>query len=894
MLLALIIGALTFLMAFIGLLEAGDYRFDLSYQGFMGFSALFFDSVRLLLMESVDPPPGNIYYAVARLGAVLFITLGILGILKQINKSVRYTLRMIWFKIIGPIHNPAVVIGLGRIGLPLINDIREQKKWGLISKPVYAISNQDLAENLGYAFGDGAIVIEGDATEDSVINKGYIKKAAEVFIATGDDSRNLEIAAKVKRQMEEKKDVNTPFSCKCYVHISDSGLTSSINNNKLFEEHNRDVDFEFFNTPDITARQFFTELILDQGIGLLRNRQKEEIESSLDSTNSAKEFSLPQVEHEEAFHLFIFGFEEIGKALALATARYAHFKSRIRPRITIFVDQSNGDDKWKAFLDRYTNFSDSTLDLTSGEIHDKWVASGSNVQEEVKSFEVSNEEELITNLQPHAVDYAVNAEFKPIITDIESRHLIGSICERLKSNKPDIKAAIAFCHDDERRNFDQALRLQYELSRELITQDPGADCELKCADSFSEKQLPIPIYAHLPVDTGLAELIESDLRDTGDDKMIECTNRNFPVHTFGSQEKIYSYDVIKNSGIKDYADSLEEAYQSAKQDYTQHPDFEDSTMNAVMLSEIKMDALNIYFSDKKEDTAPIFDEYYESEDIKKQLGYISENYKKETLDNTSIRRWIIPLKDIIEKGGKENGVTNYHNLYDRLLFLDRIVTKEEYEVTRSVTSGKKNLNDDILNNEAVLKKTIKSLVNATVTLDGATELNFQEKGDGLKEQFSLKNKKSSVKILNGLAEFAIEKVKDELKNTSEKATKNIIDSFDRYLKQYDEDADIAAEIEHNRWMGERLAKNWSFGKKDNFRKKRITFVPWELVPPTDKISPSKGCNPEDFRLFDRQMLPKIIMDRRERQEEGISAKEKSKRMIYAYVNGEKVAKGSNS
>ena len=36
------------------------------------------------------------------------------------------------------------------------------------------------------------------------------------------------------------------------------------------------------------------------------------------------------------------------------------------------------------------------------------------------------------------------------------------------------------------------------------------------------------------------------------------------------------------------------------------------------------------------------------------------------------------------------------------------------------------------------------------------------------------------------------------------------------------------------------------------------------------------------------------MDRRERQEEGISAKEKSKRMIYAYVNGEKVAKGSNS
>lgn len=82
-------------------------------------------------------------------------------------------------------------------------------------------------------------------------------------------------------------------------------------------------------------------------------------------------------------------------------------------------------------------------------------------------------------------------------------------------------------------------------------------------------------------------------------------------------------------------------------------------------------------------------------------------------------------------------------------------------------------------------------------------------------------------------------------------------------------------------------KNWSFGKRDDFSKKRLTFVPWELVAQTKLITPLNDYELTDNRIYDRQMLPKIIMDQHERGEEDIRIKGLSERRMYAYVKNDK-------
>jgi hypothetical protein len=57
-------------------------------------------------------------------------------------------------------------------------------------------------------------------------------------------------------------------------------------------------------------------------------------------------------------------------------------------------------------------------------------------------------------------------------------------------------------------------------------------------------------------------------------------------------------------------------------------------------------------------------------------------------------------------------------------------------------------------------------------------------------------------------------------------------------------------MEHRRWMGERLAKGWRYGPRDDCREQRTTFVPWAELT-------------EDERRYDRQQLPSLIVARRE-------------------------------
>jgi hypothetical protein len=89
------------------------------------------------------------------------------------------------------------------------------------------------------------------------------------------------------------------------------------------------------------------------------------------------------------------------------------------------------------------------------------------------------------------------------------------------------------------------------------------------------------------------------------------------------------------------------------------------------------------------------------------------------------------------------------------------------------------------------------------------------------------------------------RIKESAAITSEEIQKHAKEVVSDFNKSVD-NADAAAIMEHNRWMGERLTNGWSYGEKDNRLKQRVTFVPWEDLT-------------EDQKNYDRQQLPSLIL-----------------------------------
>ena len=81
------------------------------------------------------------------------------------------------------------------------------------------------------------------------------------------------------------------------------------------------------------------------------------------------------------------------------------------------------------------------------------------------------------------------------------------------------------------------------------------------------------------------------------------------------------------------------------------------------------------------------------------------------------------------------------------------------------------------------------------------------------------------------------------------AIKRLLVRFDRELATAGREADIAAEMEHNRWTAERLARGWRFGPRDNVKRQRPLLIPW-------------GELSEPERDQDRAFLPRVILEAR--------------------------------
>ena len=134
-----------------------------------------------------------------------------------------------------------IICGLGYLG-PVIarNSLNRGEK--------VVIIEADQSNNEIETFRDlGAIVLTGDATQESMLIKANIGKSRDIFTVTGNDVKNLEIAIKA-----QSIGLDSAYPV-CHIHLNDTTLCSVLKSQQFRIHKNQRKKLEFFNIYTIAG-----------------------------------------------------------------------------------------------------------------------------------------------------------------------------------------------------------------------------------------------------------------------------------------------------------------------------------------------------------------------------------------------------------------------------------------------------------------------------------------------------------------------------------------------------------------------------------------------------------------------------------------------------------------
>ena len=440
------LGLFVLLFGLIGFLAQGEITAD-----FHGFSRLVFKLGQLFVLELGGDGVDNGALALARIGAVLLVFLGISKVLITVYRGVFDNLRLMG------LNNHVVICGLGRIGVQLARDLREAGD----SRRLVVIERDRNNPHIAMCREIRAVLLIGDASDPEVLRRARVMRASHVFAVSGDDTTDVEVAVRLcelvapeAMRLGGAEGLTTPHAAprtvQCYVHVVDLALKELFSRHPLLRDLSPQVNVKVFNVFTNSARLLVRE-------HLAKDRPRP-------STTG-------RAEENEVAHYVVVGFGQMGQALALEAARLAHFENRKRLRMTI-VDKKIYK-KRDRFFARYPRFCPHSLDLDSFDpAADDWAS---------KRYRPAERYQVVDE---NAVEYACNAEFLDMPPDLRADRLAEEIVRRL--DHPTVHPSIIVCFDDDRQNFEAAIDLQAKLSARLKR---------------------VPFYVWLPVQTGLTELL---------------------------------------------------------------------------------------------------------------------------------------------------------------------------------------------------------------------------------------------------------------------------------------------------------------------------------------------------------------------------------------------------
>jgi voltage-gated potassium channel Kch len=324
-----------------------------------------------------------------------------------------------------------VICGLGRVGRQLIDDLVVEGD----QRTIVVVEPDASNPNLTWARDQGALVVIGDSTKRDVLEEAGVRRACELFIATGSDTSNIECVVEVRDSLKTLGRPSGLFRSllplRCYVHILDRDLADIVRarTDDLGDARESNLlDVEVFNALERTARRLLEDI----------------------ATSTFDDRTMRPVAADEVAHYVMLGFGDFGQTLALRLAELAHFENGRRLRLTI-VDRDI-QPKATAFVARHPRFGPAL-----GQI-DAW-----DFDPTADSWSSHRYRSAATASQPidEAIEYVCNAqylEYCEATDDDFLNKMISSLEE--KGTKP----AILVCFEDDRQNFALAERMRSKLA----------------------------------------------------------------------------------------------------------------------------------------------------------------------------------------------------------------------------------------------------------------------------------------------------------------------------------------------------------------------------------------------------------------------------------------------
>lgn len=378
-------------------------------------------TVQLLILNSGTEEPDNFALAVARmLAAATFLVLTFAVVRQVFHDSTQLPARLTR-------TGHLVICGLGQIGTELLEDLRKQHR----QRRVVIIERDESHPGLEQARREGVDVVVGDAARAENLRRARAQCAEAVFVVTGDDGANLEIAAELDQLVARRPQVRwrrgKHIPLRLSVHLQDVKLAQAYQTLSRNSPAANLLDLSVFSVARTAATYVVTRQLWP---------------------------FAPQQSNEVA-HFVILGFGAMGRALTVTLARLGHFPNRKRNRFTI-ADHGT-ETRAREFVSRFSRFTAwsedsigvSRFDITS----DDWSCRRETVPA------------TLTCGSPDAIDYVANARFQELPPDLGDELFCRSLLASFHDENVTVKPVLFVCGQNDRENFHSAVRMRETLDR---------------------------------------------------------------------------------------------------------------------------------------------------------------------------------------------------------------------------------------------------------------------------------------------------------------------------------------------------------------------------------------------------------------------------------------------
>jgi hypothetical protein len=260
---------------FIVAIVFGYWGFTIAFEGIgnsQGWDNILYYTLQLFVLQSgMEVIVNNIQLEIARFIAVIFTFSFLFYIFWLLFDHMRRIL-------LSMCRGHIIICGLGYLGPAIARKYIGSKRVVIIEKDPH---NQDLQ----IWKDEGAIIFQGDATREELLRKAHLERASDIFIVTGNDEINIEIAVKCTQVIEDINSKQSGFfpnfkvqwkklkkkiqlflvrkgliagipnqDLHCHVHIVDRDLNDLLlQANLMGSSHNRPIKMDFFNLYQIAG-----------------------------------------------------------------------------------------------------------------------------------------------------------------------------------------------------------------------------------------------------------------------------------------------------------------------------------------------------------------------------------------------------------------------------------------------------------------------------------------------------------------------------------------------------------------------------------------------------------------------------------------------------------------